>query len=708
MSRLRLLVGGLTAVAAVVIALAVRHVASAQAAPAEALRGRPLSAAPLRPGEAESPTGRRPLAFWTGHRQAIWTALAERQDAYWMKIERSAAASGTSNARYADLGQWATMAYQVSGSPMHAEKAWARIRRRLGKTPSDRNITREHFIDYAWMYDWLKPALSEEQRREFIAMMNHWCLLVLDRVPGTPWGTRMADSDETVGHYFGLALWALVSAEENPQAMEYLRSPAVGGLQATGRNRATWRNTIFQYAQSARGGVWLESSEYNLGTLRLLLLGAEAIRTATGRDDFPELTALADEIAAAQLHELTSDLRSAYQWGDLEHPRSLQMHRRAALLAVLSGTARDDAAAGRMLALLEALPWEELPPREFVLYHPFRPKRLWTDQPLWYVAPGMGAVFARDTWAPSGSLFIASLAGRPGVDHEVRYLGDFQLYRNGEWVLTHPLGYDATEGEIQNTMLVGGWGGMREARGLLEAKAAADGIVAAVGGTGGSLYRQWDIAPAPAFLHEWTRSLVYVPGRNGGSDVILVHDRVLMDDPRTLPRYSAYSAQDRRRMDRELARGLKQWIVHMPVEPLVEGRTISWVTPQGEPVQVRTLLPEDTTTLVYQEGGAGLPMPKYVQEGERGWQARVCSPRDGWETFLHVIQVGSQPVEATLVREDTLEGVRLVRPGQADRVVLFNAQPGQRLSKGLSVPGLAVHRKGLLQSYRRPNAVVIR
>ena len=182
-------------------------------------------------------------------------------------------------------------------------------------------------MEYAWMYDWLKPALSEEQRRQYIDMMNSWCLLVLNRTPGVAWGTRVGDSDETVGHYFGLALWALVSADENPQAMAYLRDPHVGGLAATGRDRKTWRNTISQYVKTARGGVWLESSEYNLGTLRLLLIGAEAIRTATGHDYFPEVTALTNDIAAAQLHELTSDLQSAYQWGDLEHPRLAWPHR---------------------------------------------------------------------------------------------------------------------------------------------------------------------------------------------------------------------------------------------------------------------------------------------------------------------------------------------------------------------------------------------
>lgn len=675
--------------------------------PPGALRGRPVSAAPLGPGEVESPTGRRPMTLWTGRWQARWVALAARQDRDWMAIERGAWASGTADTRYADLGQLATMAYQVTGNPSFAEKAWARIRRKLDKTPSDRNFTREHLLEYAWMYDWLKPALPEHQRRQYIEMMNRWCLLTLDRVPGVAFGTRTGDTDEVVGHYFGLALWALVSADENPQAMAYLRERPVGGLRATASDRSTWRNAIAQHVRKARGGVWLESSEYNLGTLRLLLVGAEAIRTATGRDDFPEVTALTDEIAAAQVHEVTSDLRQAYQWGDLQHPRSLQMDRRAPLLAVLTGLVRDEALAGQVLAFLNALPPGEIPPKEFILYNPFRPERPWTSRLLWYAAEGTGLVYARDTWDPRGSFFGAHMPRHLGVDHGVRYFGDFQLYRNGEWVVTHPLGYDTSDGELHNSMLIGGWSGMREAKGLLEAGAGAGGTVYAVGATGGSLYSQWDLAPSPPFLDEWTRAIVYVPSADRTSDIIVVHDRVLMQDPRTLPRYQAYHERDRRRMERELAGGLKQWILHMPEAPRQQGRTVSWRTMGGQPVTLISFWPEQVDVRIAQEG-KDLGVSKYVKESERGWQVRLSSPRAGWETFLNVIHVGHGLASITPVREGSLEGVQIERPGHEARTVLFNAEPAKPLpGGGLAIPGLQ-HRKGLLDRFRRPNAVVIR
>ena len=659
-------------------------------------------------GDAESPTGRRPKAIWTPQRQALWEHLSNQGNPDWSNAVRAAGATSTKSARYADLGQWATVAYQLTGNPSFAEKAWSRISHKMGTRPSDRNFTREHFIEYAWMYDWLKPALTPEQRQQYVATMNEWCRLVLDKVPGVPFGTRMGDSDETVGPYFGLALWAAVSGDENPEALTYLNDPKVGGYRATAVDRKTWRNAISHHVRDARGGVWLESTKYNLGTLRLLFFGAEALRTATGREYFPEIAALVDEVAAAQVHEMTSDLRQSFQWGDEEDPRSLHMDRRGPLLALLTGLARSDEAAGWAVQLMNELPVKEIPPRELVLYQPMRPARDWRNQPTHYAAEGMGQVFARDSWQRDGSFFGAYMANRIGVDHEVHYFGDFQLYRKGEWVLTHPLGYDANEAEHVNGMILGGWSSAREARRLIGHGATPDGIVYVTGATGGHPYAPGADSPPPYFLHEWMRSLVYVPSRNGSADLVIVHDRTLVQNPKTLPGYDRYNARDRKRMDREIPRGLKQRILHMPVEPQVQGRTVSWRTPGGQPVTVTTLLPERVVYQVLDEQ-TQVSLGRYVRASEKGWQVRVIPEQvKEWDTFLHVIQAGDGPVDVRFVREGSKEGVTIVRPGQPVRTVLFNAAPGKRLSGPKTSGGKLVANRELMKQYKAMAQVDIR
>jgi len=661
----------------------------------------------LGPGEAESPTGRRPRAIWTGKRQAIWNALSQSGNQEWANALRSAAVSGTSKGRYADLGQWATVAYQATGDRGLAEKAWRRIERKLGKRPPNRNFTREHLVEYAWMYDWLKPALNDEQRGQFIAMMNDWCRLILNLLPGASWGTRLADSDETVGHYFGLALWAAVSGEENPQALRFLRDARVGGYDATGANRRTWRNAISEYVRNAKGGVWLESSKYNLGTLRLLLFGAEAIRTATGRDHFPEITVFAGDVATAQLHELTSDLKQFYQWGDEEDPRNLHVDRRCRLLAMLTGLVADEHLAGQALALFEALPPDEVQPRELTLYNPLRPAYDWRMQPTAYAAEGMGFVFARSGWDADAAFFGAHMPSRIGLDHEVHYFGDFQLYRAGEWVVTHPLGYRATDGQYVNGMLLGGWPSMWETRGLIHHGMTDDGIVFAVGSTAGSPYGDGYVAPPPSFLHEWTRSLVFVPSRRGKADILLVHDRTLLQNPKALPRFGRYHQRDRSRMEHEIPLGLRQWIVHMPVEPMIEGRTIQWTTDMGQPVSVTTWLPERITHRLLDER-AQVKMSRYVKEREKGWQVRVVPQEEPeWQTLLHVIQMGGGRVDVSLVRSKGWEGVTLTRPGELERTILFNAEPGKKLPPMKISAGRLARNRAILDRLRAMTMVEI-
>lgn len=671
------------------------------------LAGSPALAA--EPGGVDSPTGRRPMSLWSPERQARWAALTERHDPHMANLFRSAALTGTKKQRYADLGQWAAAAYQFTGDLSFAQKAWSRIERKVNWRPTDRNFTREHLVEYAWMYDWLKPSLSDEQRRAYIAMMNTWCLLTLDRVPGKPFGTRVSDTDETVGHYMGLALWAAVSGAENPQAVQWLNDGKVGGYAATGTNRKTWRNAVAQFVSRAKGGVWLEGSKYNLGTVRILLFGAEAIRTATGHDYFPEITAFTDDAATAQIHELTSDLHQSYQWGDEEDPRSLHLDRRRPLLAMLTGLARDEGVAGRAHALLNELPDEgEIPAKETVLYNPYRHAQNWRNQPKAYAAEGVGMVFARDGWELDATFFGAHMASRLGIDHEVKYFGDFQLYRDGEWAVTHPLGYDATEADHINGMFLGGWSSMREARGLTHHGMTSDGICVVVGATGGHAYGDDYLAPPPYFLHEWTRSLVYVPSQDHATDLLIVHDRTHVQDPMKLPGFNQYRGPDQTRMKREIARGLKQWILHMPDRPAIQPRGFSWRTRQGHEVTVTTLLPERVTYQVYNER-TDLKLARHVREGERKWQARVIpAEANDWDTFLHVIKAGNGPVQVTLVREKDREGVHIVRPGHPDRTIVFNAAPSPKLGKPKVSAGALVMDRQLLKRFKPYGIVEIR
>ncbi len=91
------------------------------------------------------------------------------------------------------------------------------------------------------MYDWLYPALTPEQRTQFLDHLNAMAERTLTNrwSPGYP--IRAADSDQMVGDYFGLASLYLVTRDYNPKINEIWARPYVGGLHT--RRRAASRRS---------------------------------------------------------------------------------------------------------------------------------------------------------------------------------------------------------------------------------------------------------------------------------------------------------------------------------------------------------------------------------------------------------------------------------------------------------------------------------
>ena len=164
------------------------------------------------------------------------------------------------------------------------------------------------------------PALSAGQRATLLAKLNELFSVVLTNPSNPNFPVRTADSDQTVGVYFGLAFLYVATSDHNGAVLDYFARPYVGGLDSSGRDRTTLRNAIADYVAMAEGGEWIEGSDYNLGTVRLLLLGAEGIRTATSRDHFPEVTRWASSAALQPIYTTTPDRQQSFQWGDTEHP----------------------------------------------------------------------------------------------------------------------------------------------------------------------------------------------------------------------------------------------------------------------------------------------------------------------------------------------------------------------------------------------------
>ncbi|HEU4686770.1 MAG TPA: hypothetical protein VFS23_00340 [Vicinamibacterales bacterium] len=691
----------LLTVAAVLILLAV-------------LRGFPET--PL--GAAVSPTGRSPKLLWTAERQAVWSRMKADYDSnrsskagQWYDILKKNAECAC---KYGDNGMWATVMYQITGEAKYVTLAWARLQRGFLKASGRAlvgNYAREYSHEMVVMYDWLFPGLSPNQRQEFLAKLNEmFSLLAAGNQYTKAMPIRTSDTDQTVGSYFGFAFLVLATGDHNPTAHDLFGNSFIGGLDATGTGRTTLRNAIKGYVtELAAGGEWMESSDYNLGTVRLLALGAEGVKTATGVDHFPEVTAFLDDAALRQVYMLTPDRKSSVQWGDEQTPRGIasRLFSWQTTNGILAGLTQSDAESGPyiqklvhdladqygMSGYLSAEPWA----RFFLLFNPYARAAATSALPLARFSPGQGMLVVRDGWTENSTLVAVHMpTNHPNIDHQVSYFGDFQMYRKGTWALTHPISYagPSLRGDGTNTMLIGSFSSMAQFKRVTAHEHGAGGAYTYIAGTtGGQKSAEGAYDPPPTFLHEWTRSIVYLPSSDQRSDTLVVYDRTNAQNPTNLPKFERYrrASPDEQSAILDMP-ALKQWVIHMPVDPMLSSESISWNLPDGQHVTVDTLLPQPQRRVVYDER---ILWRTRVPPAERKWQVRILPTVERqWDTFLNVVQVfdSGANLANTLLRSDdrSVEGVQVRRGGHNDVVALFNGETG---------PALPDIRKGALSVF---------
>ena len=179
-----------------------------------------------------TPTGREPRLIWTPERQAVWSQMRADFDAnplnpptlggrYYKLIKDNAECA----CRYADTGLWATLMFQITGDPRYVELAWRGIDtwflrtsgRQLGET-SRASIRRSSVLHVRLALSAAVRLPAGDISRE--AERNVHRRADQPSNPNAP--VRTADSDQTVGVYFGLAFLFVATADHNSAALDYL------------------------------------------------------------------------------------------------------------------------------------------------------------------------------------------------------------------------------------------------------------------------------------------------------------------------------------------------------------------------------------------------------------------------------------------------------------------------------------------------------
>jgi hypothetical protein len=393
---------------------------------------------------------------------------------------------------------------------------------------------------------------------------------------------------------------------------------------------------------------------------------------------------------------LTPDLRSSVQWGDEQSPRLIanRLFTWQATNGVFAGLTQRDAGSGPYIQQLvydladqygiSGYLSSEPSARFFLLFNPYARAAALSALPLARFSAGQGMLTVRDGWTDASTLVSVHMPQQQSaVDHQVSYFGDFQMYRKGEWAVTHPMSYagPSLRGDGTNAMIIGSFSSMTQYK-RVTAFEHAGAFTYIAGTTGGRKSAENAYDPPPTFLHEWTRSIVYLPSEDKRSDTLVVYDRTHARHPMELPKFERYrrSTPDEQSAIMNMP-ALKQWVIHMPTDPVLAADAISWSTPNGQEVTVSTLLPTGQRRVVFDEKQLWVGR---VSDAEKKWQVRILPHMDRpWDTFLNVVQAYDAPASLSnrLLRSDdqSAEGVLVRRGGHDDMVLMFNARPGSEI-----------------------------
>jgi hypothetical protein len=339
---------------------------------------------------------------------------------------------------YGDFGQWCVIAWYATGDATYGRRAIKHFDVAFVPAVNSRSYTRELFGVFSLQYMWLRPLMTDAEAVDFRNRLLAWADLVYDP---TVHGTRIGDSDEVWGHFWGIKLMLKALEKEEPERCAVV---------AANPQLVLWREEIKRYCALSAGGEHVESNEYNLGTLQLILTGLYGLGNF---EEYPEVVAMLKEVAVQQRWQIKPGFQSSTQWGD-EQGRELFLNYRVTLNAMLAGLTGDQQNAALVDKLTEGKPpysayWFTLyrglwcfdpsaPTPEYVVPQGYRTTRIGLTI---YRGPNYLCEIFAPTWN--------------GVDHENATYPTVRIFWDGEQVLDHPLGYQAVA-QTQNVPILAG------------------------------------------------------------------------------------------------------------------------------------------------------------------------------------------------------------------------------------------------------------
>ena len=231
--------------------------------------------------------------------------------------------------RYGDNGIWATVMYQITGDAKYVNLAWARFTAGFLKSTGRAlvgNYAREYSQEMVLIYDWLYPGSPPLSARRSCRNSTR-CSRCWQQETSTPARSpiRTADTDQTVGSYFGFAFLALATGDHNPAGagavLEQLhRRPRCHRLRTEPRSVTPSSSTSASSRRAANG--WRDRNTTS-GPCACSRSEPKASRQRQESTTFPRSPPSSSDAALRQVYMMTPDLKGSVQWGDEQNPRQV-------------------------------------------------------------------------------------------------------------------------------------------------------------------------------------------------------------------------------------------------------------------------------------------------------------------------------------------------------------------------------------------------
>jgi hypothetical protein len=274
--------------------------------------------------------------------------------------------------------------------------------------------------------------------------------------------------------------------------------------------------------------------------------------------------------------------------------------------------------------------------------------------PTTFFDPAAGRIVAHSDWSPTGTMFDYR-ASWISINHQLGDGGQFELYRNGEWLTKEMSNYDnnalGMTTVYHNTLALQNWsasgtpplqwyetGEWANGSQWMEGLSAGDPTTATSTGPGyvyassnlTNLYNRpqiWTPANGATDISQATRSILWL-----NNDYIVVYDRATSIHPGLFKRFN----------------------LSLVTNPTISGRTATEVLPSGQQLFMQTLLPQNATISARSAAGDLNPI---AQLEPTQYIMTVQDPTNPVDTrFLHVLQgadSGAVMVPATYVQSTT-------------------------------------------------------